>query len=519
MCAQPPLPQLCPLAHLLMMMWMFVVLLVLVRGSTGAGASAAALVMPAMPAMLGAHAQASHVTDSAPLTSDPSASPQSSTADVSDRMMRQTEFNAIQALTGKQFTVDDGSNALVAQHYSPSNSVLAADLAGQHCWFNPPFGNIAAFLGHYRACKQKAPATTSACFVVPAWRNTARLFSGMQLLKQYGAGTRLFTAPGSTGAGRHLMPGTPWPVRVYYDPPAVPLCATAEGLRMSFAGSIAGAACTVVADSTAGSLAILSSQFAAQLGVKVTPLDTPLNATAYDGREAPVQGFCNLKLCVGTYRATLRFLVLPMSHQVLLGEDWLLQRNGVLNYGDLTCTLRASGRTHVLQAKRPADANPNGPSEGPRPAPVLSALQFKRAAKPGKALEVFTVLVRGRESSDAPSEQQDPGVVPSDELEALLKRYECVMPDTLPPGLPPSRGVGHTIPLEPGARPAFRPLFRYSPLELQEIERQVKELLLHGHIQPSQSPFGAPVLFVKKKDGSLRMCIDYRALNKITVKN
>ena len=62
-------------------------------------------------------------------------------------------------------------------------------------------------------------------------------------------------------------------------------------------------------------------------------------------------------------------------------------------------------------------------------------------------------------------------------------------------------------------------MFRLSPKELKEVEGQVKELLKRGLIEPSSSPYGAPVLFVGKKDGSLRMCIDYRALNKITVKN
>ena len=85
--------------------------------------------------------------------------------------------------------------------------------------------------------------------------------------------------------------------------------------------------------------------------------------------------------------------------------------------------------------------------------------------------------------------------------------------------LPPIRDIGHTIPTEAGAGPPFRPMFRLSPEELAEVEQQVADLLKHELIEPSFSPYGAPVLFVSKKDGFLRMCIDYRALNKITVKN
>jgi hypothetical protein len=104
------------------------------------------------------------------------------------------------------------------------------------------------------------------------------------------------------------------------------------------------------------------------------------------------------------------------------------------------------------------------------------------------------------------------------EVQRVLEEFSDVFAE-LPPGLPPSRDVGHTIQLEVGARPTFRPQFRLSPAEEAEVRRQVADLLAKGFIEPSCSPFGAPVLFVQKKDGSLRMCIDYRALNKITVRD
>ena len=101
----------------------------------------------------------------------------------------------------------------------------------------------------------------------------------------------------------------------------------------------------------------------------------------------------------------------------------------------------------------------------------------------------------------------------------LLREYADVFPDNLPPGLPPSREVDHRIELTPGSSPPSRPLYRMSPSELDELKSQLDQLLESGFIQSSKSPFGAPILFVKKKDGTMRMCVDYRALNAITVKN
>jgi hypothetical protein len=101
----------------------------------------------------------------------------------------------------------------------------------------------------------------------------------------------------------------------------------------------------------------------------------------------------------------------------------------------------------------------------------------------------------------------------------LLTSFRDVFPEELPPGLPPKREVDHRIELFPGAKPTSRPTFRLSATELVELKKQLEELTKSGFIRPSKSPFGAPILFVKKKDGTMRMCVDYRALNNITVKN
>ena len=93
-----------------------------------------------------------------------------------------------------------------------------------------------------------------------------------------------------------------------------------------------------------------------------------------------------------------------------------------------------------------------------------------------------------------------------------------VFPDELL-GLPPQRVVDFGIELHPGNSPISMTLHRMAPVELQELKVQLLELLDKGFLRPSTSPWGAPVLFAKKKDKTLRLCIDYRQLNRATIKN
>ena len=100
----------------------------------------------------------------------------------------------------------------------------------------------------------------------------------------------------------------------------------------------------------------------------------------------------------------------------------------------------------------------------------------------------------------------------------VVREFLDVFPDDIT-GLPPDREVEFTIDLIPGSEPISIPPYRTAPIELRELKAQLEELLSKGFIRPSISPWGALVLFVKKKYGSLRLCIDYKQLNKVTICN
>ncbi|GJS68296.1 hypothetical protein Tco_0682861 [Tanacetum coccineum] len=125
--------------------------------------------------------------------------------------------------------------------------------------------------------------------------------------------------------------------------------------------------------------------------------------------------------------------------------------------------------------------------------------------------EVLIVQVTKKETEDKSEEKRLEGV-------PIVQDFPKDFPKDLS-GLPPMPQVEFQIDLVSGAAPVARAPYRLAPSELQDLSTQLQELSDKGFIRPSSSPWGALVLFVKKKDGSFRMCINYRELNKLTVKN
>ncbi|KAJ6798227.1 uncharacterized protein M6B38_214075 [Iris pallida] len=225
----------------------------------------------------------------------------------------------------------------------------------------------------------------------------------------------------------------------------------------------------------------IASSFISPREIESQPLPKSLKVLTGNGvvEVSRVCRRCLIKLGGGAFRT--RLLVFPTSnYDVILGMDWLTATLANIDCGQGKISFQL----------------PDGESyEFARDQNEFNAEELEKFELP--------VLLQGI------AEQSFPRVV---------EEFKDVFPEELP-GLPPDRAVEFSIDLIPGAAPIAKKIYPMNKEELVELNKQIKELLSKGFIQPSASPWGAPVLFVKKKDSTLRLVIDYRALNEVTIKN
>jgi hypothetical protein len=200
---------------------------------------------------------------------------------------------------------------------------------------------------------------------------------------------------------------------------------------------------------------------------------------------------------LGEFSTQATLNVLPLgSYNLLICMYWFSTHKAKLDFYHKTLEcVRKEGKRITLQGIR-------------KPVSVrqISALQMRKYCR--KGCPVYAIQVLKTIEGAKPSLNEHP----------ILREYKDVFLEEVS-GLPPRRDIDFSIEIAPGAVPVSRtPYWMITP-ELVELKLQLKEMMDKGYIRPSVSPWGAPVLFVKKKDGTLRLCIDYRQLNKVTIKN
>ena len=230
---------------------------------------------------------------------------------------------------------------------------------------------------------------------------------------------------------------------------------------------------TVLFDSGA-SHSFVSRGFAAKHQLEVLTLKTSLLVQSPGSELSTNQGCPQVKVIIEGEEFLANLIIIDTkSLDVILGMDWLTDHQAVLDCGDRSITVVS---------------------------PVGIRVRFE--ASLGKLGEAMVCCVKTVSVEEVP--------------------VVCEFPDVFPeelPGMPPDRGLEFVINLVPGTAPISKRPYRLPVNDLVELKQQIEEMQAKGFVRPSSSPWGAPVIFVAKKDGTQRMCVDYRALNEVTIKN
>ncbi|GKA89520.1 putative reverse transcriptase domain-containing protein [Tanacetum coccineum] len=255
---------------------------------------------------------------------------------------------------------------------------------------------------------------------------------------------------------------------------------------------------------TGADRSFVSTTFCSQIDITPSTLDHYYDVELADGRIIGLNTIlkgCTLNFLNHQFNINLMPVELG-SFDAIIGMDWLAKYQAVIVCAEKIVRIPWKNKTLIIHGDGSTQGN-------------VTRLNIISCTKTLKYMEkgfpIFLAHITTKEIEDK-SEKKRLEDVP------IVQNFPEVFPEDLP-GLPPTRQVEFQIDLVPGAAPVARAPYRLAPSEMKELSEQLKELSDKGFIRPSSSPWGAPVLFVKKKDGSFRMCIDYRELNKLTVKN
>ena len=290
---------------------------------------------------------------------------------------------------------------------------------------------------------------------------------------------------------------------------------------LKLAGHIGGHATIAMVDSGASN-EFIDTDYAARCGLVLEPSGRTIRLA--DGTAVTAAGQVTITFTLnGTGRAdavpfTSTFTATTLKgYDVVLGLTWLAAYDVRVGWMDRTVTVQLPDEHCVRHIKPLASV---GDALSTTRLATMTSRGLEKAHRQGQIEEIYALFVTPTPSTNAappaagPAPPEDPGVT------ALLLEFADVFPDKLPDGLPPIRGVQHRIDLKPGAAPPpARPLHHQSSKDLAVFEEYTREMIASGQLRISASPYGAMALIVRKKDGTARVVVDYRALNDITVKN
>ena len=288
-------------------------------------------------------------------------------------------------------------------------------------------------------------------------------------------------------------------------------------LVMQMAGRVAGATASCLFDS-GSETNVISRAFAERQGVVIQPDEGSVELG--DSHVATQVGTAKVFVQFGAFHKSVPCLVLEKllgDVDFIIGDGFMRAQQCTLDYGKCRVTFQKGRRRITVNqtALKRDKLSSKVPEKEPK---LLTAIQVKRRAKRGQyaMLAVVTEFEKGKDDKAVKPGESDDKTWVND----MQEEFADIFVDPLPPGLPPEREYGHTIPTEPGHVPPFRPMYRLSPLEVRETKEQLARFIEQGIIEPSKSPYGAPILFVPKPNGrGLRLCVDFRALNLVTIKN
>ncbi|GKE47806.1 putative reverse transcriptase domain-containing protein, partial [Tanacetum coccineum] len=255
---------------------------------------------------------------------------------------------------------------------------------------------------------------------------------------------------------------------------------------------------------TGADRSFVSTAFSSQIAITPTALDHYYDVELADGRIIRLNTIlrgCTLNLLNHPFNINLMPVELG-SFDAIIGMDWLVKYQAIIVCAEKIVRIPWGNETLIVHG----DGSNRGHEAHLH---IISYTKTQEYMLKGCPIFLAHVTTKGTEDKSKEKRLED---VP------IVWDFPDVFPEDLP-GLPPTRQVEFQIDLIPGAAPVARAPYRLAPSEMKELSEQLKELSDKGFIRPSSSTWGAPVLFVKKKDRSFRMCIDYWELNKLTMKN